>query len=91
MEGFDAVLTPSTLTAAIPLDSVDQKGTPAISTRWVNYLDLCALSLPNGLTDNGLPLSLQIVCRGGDEAMALRIGWALEQATDWHTRAPVLD
>jgi hypothetical protein len=34
---------------------------------------------------------LQIVCRGGDEALALRIGWALEQATDWHTLAPKLD
>ena len=91
MAGFDAVLTPSTLTPAIPLDTVDQTRTPAISTRWVNYLDLCALSLPNGMTEGGLPTSLQIVCRGGDEALALRVGWALEQATDWHIRAPRLD
>jgi hypothetical protein len=34
------------------------------------------------LTTSGLPLSLQIVCRGGDEAMALRIGWAWQSATD---------
>jgi aspartyl-tRNA(Asn)/glutamyl-tRNA(Gln) amidotransferase subunit A len=96
MAGFDAVLTFSTLTPAIALDTVDQTTTPAVSTRWVNYLDMCALSLPNGMTaqgkpGGGLPLSLQIVCRGGDEALALRIGWALEQATDWHTRAPKLD
>ena len=91
MSGFDAVLTPSTLTPAVPLDTIDQTKTPAISTRWVNYLDMCALSLPNGMTGNGLPTSLQIVCRGGDEAAALRIGWALEQATDWHMRAPRLD
>ena len=91
MSGFDAVLTPSTLTPAVPLDTIDQTKTPAISTRWVNYLDMCALSLPNGMTGNGLPTSLQIVCRGGDEAAALRIGWALEQATDWHIRAPRLD
>jgi aspartyl-tRNA(Asn)/glutamyl-tRNA(Gln) amidotransferase subunit A len=91
MAGFDAVLTVSTLTPAIPLDTIDQTTTPAISTRWVNYLDMCALSLPNGMTETGLPLSLQIVCRGGDEALALRIGWALEQATDWHTLAPKLD
>jgi aspartyl-tRNA(Asn)/glutamyl-tRNA(Gln) amidotransferase subunit A len=37
-----------------------------------------------------LPLSLQIVCPGGEEAMALRIGWALQNATDWHERAPPL-
>jgi len=88
IEGIDAVLTPSTMTPAIPLAEVDQTTTPALSTRWVNYLDLCALSLPNGMTAGGLPVSLQIACRGGDEAMALRIGWALEQATDWHKLMP---
>lgn len=90
IDGVDAVLTPGTLTPAIPLTEVDQTKTPAISTRWVNYLDLCALTLPDGMTKDGLPIGLQIACRGGDEAKALRIGWALEQATDWHTRAPAL-
>ena len=90
IDGIDAVLSPGTLTPAIPLTEVDQTKTPAISTRWVNYLDLCALTLPNGMTKAGLPIGLQIACRGGDEAMALRIGWALENATDWHTCAPSL-
>jgi aspartyl-tRNA(Asn)/glutamyl-tRNA(Gln) amidotransferase subunit A len=88
IDGVDAVLTPGTLTPAIPLTEVDQTKTPAISTRWVNYLDLCALTLPNGMTKGGLPIGLQIACRGGDEAMALRIGWALESVTDWHKQAP---
>ena len=57
-------------------------------TRWVNFLDLCALSVPNGFTVGGLPISLQIVCRGYDEATALRIGWAYQTATDWHERVP---
>ena len=56
----------------------------------MNFLDLCALSVPNGFSATGLPLALQIVCRGGDEATALRIGWALENATDWHKMAPLL-
>ena len=90
IDGIDAVLTPGTMTPAIPLTEVDQTKTPAISTRWVNYLDLCALTLPNGMTKSGLPIGLQIACRGGNEAMALRIGWALEQATDWHSHAPAL-
>jgi aspartyl-tRNA(Asn)/glutamyl-tRNA(Gln) amidotransferase subunit A len=90
IQGIDAVLTPSTMTPAIPLTEVDQTKTPAISTRWANYLDLCALALPNGMTQGGLPISLQIGCRGGDEALALRIGWALENATDWHKQAPEL-
>ena len=91
IEGIDAVLSPSTFTPAIPIDTVDQTGTPAVSTRWVNFLDLCALALPNGMTAGGLPTSLQIVCRDGDEAMALRIGWALENTTGWHGLAPKLD
>ena len=90
IDGVDAVLTPSTMTPALPLTEIDQSKTPALSTRWVNFLDLCALSLPNGMTPGGLPTSLQIVCRGGDESLALRIGWALEQATGWQKRAPDL-
>jgi aspartyl-tRNA(Asn)/glutamyl-tRNA(Gln) amidotransferase subunit A len=54
----------------------------------VNYLGLCGLAVPNGFTAGGLPLSLQIVGHAGDEATALRIGWAYEAATDWHTRRP---
>ena len=90
IDGIDAVLSPSTFTPAIPLSDVDQTATPAVSTRWVNFLDLCALSLPNGMTADGLPTSLQIVCRDGDEARALRIGWALENETAWHKIAPEL-
>jgi aspartyl-tRNA(Asn)/glutamyl-tRNA(Gln) amidotransferase subunit A len=86
--GVDAILTPTTTTPAIPIDTIDQGTTPGMLTRWVNFLDLCALSLPNGATTGGLPLSLQIVCRGYDEATALRIGFAYEAATDWHTRVP---
>jgi len=84
----DALLTPTTQTAAVPLDAVDQTTTPAHFTRFVNFLDLCALALPNGSTATGLPISLQIVCRGYDEATALRIGWAYQQASDWHERRP---
>jgi len=84
----DALLTPTTGTAAIPLDQVDQASTPAHFTRFVNALELCALALPNGFTAAGLPLSLQIVCRGYDEATALRIGRTYQAATDWHERRP---
>jgi len=84
----DAMLTPTTATPAIPVAAVDQTTTPAIFTRLFNLLDRCALALPNGFTKAGLPISLQIACQGYAEAMALRIGWAYEQATEWHTRRP---
>jgi aspartyl-tRNA(Asn)/glutamyl-tRNA(Gln) amidotransferase subunit A len=88
LDGVDALLTPTTQTAAIPVDAVDQNTTPAHFTRVFNLLEMCALALPNGFSAEGLPLSLQIACRPYDEAMALRIGWAYQQATDWHQRRP---
>ena len=87
---LDAVLTPTTLTPAIPIASIDQNTTPGMATRWVNFLDLCALAVPNGFSAGGLPLSLQIVCSGYNEAMALRIGWAWEQSTDWQAMKPAM-
>jgi aspartyl-tRNA(Asn)/glutamyl-tRNA(Gln) amidotransferase subunit A len=88
MAEADALLTPTTQTAAVPVDEVDQSGTAAYFTRAGNYLGLCGLAVPNGFTPAGLPTSLQILCHPGDEATALRIGWAYEQATDWKARRP---
>jgi aspartyl-tRNA(Asn)/glutamyl-tRNA(Gln) amidotransferase subunit A len=84
----DAVLTPTTQTAAIPIAEVDQTTTPAHFTRAGNYLGLCAVAVPNGFTPSRLPTSLQIMCAGGQEATALRIAYAYEQATPWHGVRP---
>jgi aspartyl-tRNA(Asn)/glutamyl-tRNA(Gln) amidotransferase subunit A len=84
----DAVLTPTTQTPAVPIEHIDQTTTPAHFTRAGNYLGLCAAAVPNGVTASGLPTSLQIMCAPGQEATALRIAWAYEHATPWHTRHP---
>jgi aspartyl-tRNA(Asn)/glutamyl-tRNA(Gln) amidotransferase subunit A len=88
MAGIDALLTPTTPTPAIRLAEVDQMVFPSRFTRFGNFLEMCALSLPNGFSGGGLPLSLQICCPGYQEATALRIGWALQQASDHHLRLP---
>ncbi|HEY5796959.1 MAG TPA: amidase, partial [Bosea sp. (in: a-proteobacteria)] len=62
LAGTDALLTPTTATPAIRLDEVDQNVLPSRFTRFGNFLEMCALSLPNGFTAAGLPLSLQICC-----------------------------
>lgn len=90
LRGFDAVLTPTVTAVAPALDDVDQAVSPGYFTRPFNYLGMCGLALPTGLTAAGLPTSLQIAARGGDEAMALRIGAALEAALPGLPR-PVLD
>lgn len=78
--GLDALLTPTMAEAAPPVAAVDQAISPAIFTRPVNYHTMCGLAVPSGLTAGGLPTSLQIIARGGDEAVALRIGAAFEGA-----------
>ena len=88
LAGVDALLTPATCTAAPIVADIDQSTTAAMFTRPVNLIDGCALALPNGMTAGGLPVSLQIACRGYEEATALRIGQAFQTATDWHTRVP---
>jgi amidase len=47
-----------------------------------------ALSVPCGLSRNGLPIALEIVGRPRDEQTVLRAGYAYEQATEWHRRRP---
>lgn len=79
LDGIDALLSPTVATGAILLDEVDQTGTPAGFTRAANYLGLCALATPMGLSGEGLPGSLQITARANAEAMALRIGAAYER------------
>ena len=68
-------------TPPLPLAEVDQGSTPAYFTRGGNYLGLCGLSVPMGLTAEGLPGGLQILGRGNEEGMTLRIGAAFEQET----------
>ena len=88
LAGVDALLTPAARTAAPVVADIDQSTTAAIFTRPFNLIDYCALVVPNGRTGSGLPLSLQIACRGFEEATALRIGLAYQRATDWHTAVP---
>jgi aspartyl-tRNA(Asn)/glutamyl-tRNA(Gln) amidotransferase subunit A len=77
---FDAILTPTTPFPAPTLAEHDEDASPASFTRFVNFLDLAALSLPMGATPDGLPVGMQIVVPGLGEPAALEIGAALEAA-----------
>ncbi|MEO8442887.1 MAG: amidase [Betaproteobacteria bacterium] len=86
---YAALLMPTTPLPAVPVSAADQGKAPmSLLTRPINLLDMCALALPCGFTADGLPVSLQIAGRGYDEARILRIGWAFENATEWHRRRP---
>lgn len=85
---IDALLTPTTMTAALALDEVDQTTGPAYFTRFGNFFNLVALALPNGATAGGLPLSLQIIGRPYAEEEVLDIGQVYQSRTQWHLRTP---
>ena len=53
-----------------------------------NLLGLPAVNVPSGFTRDGLPVSIQIVGRAGDDATVLRIARAYERVTEWHRRRP---
>lgn len=90
LQDYDAFLSPATLTAAPVVGTIDQTQTPAWFTRASNLLERSAIVVPNGFTSAGLPISLQIMCDGYDEAMAVRIAWWYQHLTDWHQRHPML-
>jgi len=89
MRGRAALLTPTSPITAVPIDAVDESTTPlAAFTRPVNYLGACALSLPCGLSSEGLPVASQIIGAPFEEATIVDIGRAFQRATDWHRRRP---
>ncbi len=79
MKGFDALLTPGTPAVACPVEEADQTTTPGYFSRPFNFLEMCGMTLPISLNPQGLPTSMQVVGRGHDEGMVLRIGAALER------------
>ena len=49
------------------------------------------LTLPGGMTRDGMPVGFQIAGGAFTEAAILAAGHAYQQATDWHLRRPPLD
>ncbi|ABD68733.1 aspartyl/glutamyl-tRNA(Asn/Gln) amidotransferase subunit A [Rhodoferax ferrireducens T118] len=58
------------------------------ATRGVNYLGLPAISVPAGISSEGMPLSFQLIGRPFDEALLLKTADAFQRETDWHRRRP---
>jgi aspartyl-tRNA(Asn)/glutamyl-tRNA(Gln) amidotransferase subunit A len=99
LRDVDALLVPTTALAARPLAEVDAslEAYAAYNLRYLrntslgNILNLCAVSVPCGFTAAGLPVGLMIYARPFQEDVALRVAWAYEHATEWHTRHPPVD
>lgn len=91
MADYDGLLSPTCPIPAPPLAEVDETVSPLSRlTRAANYLDLPGISVPCGLTAEGLPAGLQILGRPGDEATVVALGAAFERVSGWNGRAPDL-
>ena len=93
MAGLDAVLTPvlghttpeiGYLSPSVPFDELFER-----LSRYVGFTPLAnttgapAIALPGGLTDQNLPIGIQLMGRHGGEKTLLELAFALEQARPW--------
>jgi len=77
---LDALVTPTCPNTAVALSDVDESKIVTPFGRFVNYLDLAAVSVPMGLASNRLPAGLQVVVRKYDDALALQIARVVEKS-----------
>ncbi|HMF51219.1 MAG TPA: amidase [Candidatus Saccharimonadales bacterium] len=71
------------------MDPNEQNLRPSFTNPF-NLTGLPALCFPCGFTEGNLPSGLQIVAPPFEEVTCFRVGYAYEQATDWHKRRPAL-
>jgi aspartyl-tRNA(Asn)/glutamyl-tRNA(Gln) amidotransferase subunit A len=90
----DVIVTPTSPTTAFRIgektDDPIQMYLSDIFTLSVNLAGICGINVPCGFDAQGLPIGLQIMGPALGETTILRVAYAYEQATDWHTRRPPL-
>jgi aspartyl-tRNA(Asn)/glutamyl-tRNA(Gln) amidotransferase subunit A len=92
-EMVDAMLTPATPTPAFAIgermDDPISMYLNDVFTVPVNLAGLPAIAVPAGLSNDGLPLGLQVIGRAFDEATVLRVGRRLEAAAGFTARPEI--
>ena len=91
-EKVDLILGPTTPTTAFKIGEHTQNALAMyladIYTVSANLAGVPAISIPCGLSSEGMPVGLQLQARSFDEASVLRAAHQFQQQTDWHTRRP---
>lgn len=100
-DDYDLLLLPTTATAALPVDvqfpleigghRVEDHLGMLLPTFAFNLSNFPAISVPAGVTGDGLPVGLQIVGGWQQDALVLRAAAAFERARPWADRRPPLD
>jgi aspartyl-tRNA(Asn)/glutamyl-tRNA(Gln) amidotransferase subunit A len=97
----DLILSPTSLTAPLPVSLSDVESKITVKGRDVNawkyftrsthiasLAGLPAISVPCGLIDGYLPVGLQLMGRRLEESLILQVAFAYEQAAGWHQYHP---
>ena len=100
-ERFDIIAMPTLARTAIGIDEnfhgaieIEGREIDTVRRAWYPYthpFNLTgnpAISLPAGLHSDGLPVSLQLVARRGDDALLLRVAALLEAVQPWSSIRP---
>lgn len=95
LSSIDLLLMPVMGVAAWSLDRLAATGRDPVAVaarlRYTAPFDLSGhptLTLPGGLTADGVPAGFQIVGRAFDEAGILAAGHVYQKTTDWHLKRP---
>jgi aspartyl-tRNA(Asn)/glutamyl-tRNA(Gln) amidotransferase subunit A len=97
MQGVDILATPTCPVPAWPIETgppTQVAGIPASPrmatafTGFANAMGWPGISLPCGLTPEGLPAGLHLVAPYGEDAVVLALAEAFQSATTWHTQTP---
>ncbi|MBM4306781.1 MAG: Asp-tRNA(Asn)/Glu-tRNA(Gln) amidotransferase subunit GatA [Deltaproteobacteria bacterium] len=93
-EKVDVILTPTAPTPAFlvgeKVENPLQMYLSDILTIPVNLTGIPAISIPCGLSREGLPIGLQIMGKHFDEGKILQAAFTFEQNTDFHQKKPTL-
>ena len=90
-DGVDAILTPTTPSAAFGLGEMSdadpvQMYLNDVFTVTVNLAGLPGVSIPAGVDKSGLPLGLQVIGRPWEEGDMLNIAYSLEQSAGFSSK-----
>ena len=90
---YDLIIGPASPTVAFGIgENINDPITMYLNdilTIPVNLAGLPGMSIPAGFSE-GLPVGLQIIGKHFDEATMYKAAYAFEQATDFHTKKPVI-
>lgn len=88
---INVLILPTTTSVSLSIADAKTSSPSALSmdnTGLFNYYGLPAISIPCGISKQGLPLGLQIVGPKWGEAKVLNVAQKFQKSTQWHLKRP---